>query len=207
MTHPHENMIQNKQVIPGWNLRRLKFSHANTPRGFFQLQPPPTVRAPSVGENNILWVRSLWMIWIMTSDLRSLIIMYQKELMKLLWGRIHRFIFMQPDLSEHRSSQWNAPLHWGTKYMWFNKKEILAFALTTSKKNEWQNDDFLHLRTKWNSYFWCTKINKKQTIGYSRKIHTFMTEGMLENLTGEGVNGSGNPEGRGALNLKIHPWG
>ena len=135
------------------------------------------------------------------------IIMYQKELMKLLWGRIHRFILMQPNLSEHRSSQWNAPLHWGTKYMWFNKKEILAFALTTSKKNEWQNDDFLHLRTKWNSYFWCTKINKKQTIGYSRKIHTFMTEGMLENLRGGGVNGSGNPEGRGALNLKIHPWG
>ena len=24
---------------------------------------------------------------------------------------------------------------------------------------------------------------------------------------GGGVNGSGNPEGRGALNLKIHPWG
>ena len=35
-----------------------------------------------------------------------------------------------------------------------------------------------------------------------------MTEGMLENLRGGGgVNGSGNPEGRGALNLKIHPWG
>ena len=29
-----------------------------------------------------------------------------------------------------------------------------------------------------------------------------MTEGMLENLTG-GVNGSGNPDGRGALYLKI----
>ena len=24
---------------------------------------------------------------------------------------------------------------------------------------------------------------------------------------GRGVNGSGFPEGRGALNLKIHPWG
>ena len=35
-------------------------------------------------------------------------------------------------------------------------------------------------------YFWCTKINKKQTMGYSRKIHTFMTEGMLENLRGGG---------------------
>ena len=47
-------------------------------------------------------------------------------------------------------------------------------------------------------------------MGYSRKIHTFMTEGILENLRaggGGGVNGSGNPEGRGALNLKIHPWG
>ena len=32
-------------------------------------------------------------------------------------------------------------------------------------------------------------------------------EGMLENLTGGEVNGSGNPDGRGALNLKIHPWG
>ena len=77
-----------------------------------------------------------------------------------------RLIFLQPDLSEHSSSQWNAPLDWKTIYMWFNKKEILALALTTSKKNEWQNDDFLHLRTKWHSYFWCTKINKKQTIDY-----------------------------------------
>ena len=34
------------------------------------------------------------------------------------------------------------------------------------------------------------------------KIHTPMTEGMLENLTGGGVNGSGNPDGRGVLNLK-----
>ena len=39
-----------------------------------------------------------------------------------------------------------------------------------------------------------------------------MTEGMLENLTrggggGRGVNGSGNPEGRGALNINIHPRG
>ena len=31
------------------------------------------------------------------------------------------------------------------------------------------------------------------------KIHTPTTEGMLENLTGGGVNGSGNPDGRGAL--------
>ena len=30
---------------------------------------------------------------------------------------------------------------------------------------------------------------------------------MLENLTGVGVNSSGNPDGRGALNLKIHPGG
>ena len=37
--------------------------------------------------------------------------------------------------------------------------------------------------------------------------HTPTTEGMLENLTGGGVNGSGNPDGRGALNLKIHPRG
>ena len=45
-------------------------------------------------------------------------------------------------------------------------------------------------------------------MGYSRKIHTPMMEGMLENLTGGGgggggVNGSGNPDGRGALNLKV----
>ena len=41
------------------------------------------------------------------------------------------------------------------------------------------------------------------------KIHTPTAEGMLENLTGGGrrVNGSGNPEGRGALNPKIHPQG
>ena len=39
------------------------------------------------------------------------------------------------------------------------------------------------------------------------KIHTPTTEGMLENLTGGGVNGSGNPDGTGALNLKIHPRG
>ena len=37
-----------------------------------------------------------------------------------------------------------------------------------------------------------------------------MTEGMLENLMGvgdggRGVNGSGNPDGRGTLNQKIHP--
>lgn len=30
---------------------------------------------------------------------------------------------------------------------------------------------------------------------------------MLENLTGWGVNGFGNPDGRGALNLKLHPRG
>ena len=41
----------------------------------------------------------------------------------------------------------------------------------------------------------------------SEKIHTPMTEGMLENLTGGGVNGSGNPDGRGALNLKLHSRG
>ena len=41
------------------------------------------------------------------------------------------------------------------------------------------------------------------------KIHTPTMEVMLENLTGGGggVNGSGNPDGRGALNLKIHPQG
>ena len=39
------------------------------------------------------------------------------------------------------------------------------------------------------------------------KIHTPMTEGMLENLTGGGVNGSGNSDVRGALNLKIHHRG
>ena len=39
------------------------------------------------------------------------------------------------------------------------------------------------------------------------KIHTPTTEGMLENLTGEGVNSSGNSDVRGALNLKIHRRG
>ena len=39
------------------------------------------------------------------------------------------------------------------------------------------------------------------------KIHTPTTEGMLENLTGRGVNSSGNSDVRGALNLKIHPRG
>ena len=34
-----------------------------------------------------------------------------------------------------------------------------------------------------------------------------MTEGMLENLAEEAVNSSGNSDERGALNLKIHPWG
>ena len=37
------------------------------------------------------------------------------------------------------------------------------------------------------------------------QIHTPTTEGMLENLTGGGVNGSGNSDVRGAPNLKIHP--
>ena len=44
-------------------------------------------------------------------------------------------------------------------------------------------------------------------MGYSKKIHTPTTEGMLENLMGGGVNGSGNPDGRGAQNLKIHSQG
>ena len=39
------------------------------------------------------------------------------------------------------------------------------------------------------------------------KIRTPTTEGLLENLTGVGVNSSGNPDGRGALNLKVHPRG
>ena len=39
-----------------------------------------------------------------------------------------------------------------------------------------------------------------------------MTEGMLDNITrgaggGGGVKGNGNPDGRGALYLKIHPRG
>ena len=50
---------------------------------------------------------------------------------------------------------------------------------------------------------------------FQKKIHTPTTEGMLENLMRVGVrgqgggdfNGSGNPEGRGALNLNIHPQG
>ena len=42
---------------------------------------------------------------------------------------------------------------------------------------------------------------------FQKKSTPPTTEGMLENLTGGGVNGSGNPDGRGALNLKIHPRG
>ena len=42
-------------------------------------------------------------------------------------------------------------------------------------------------------------------MGYSRKIHNPTMEGMLENLMGAGVNGFGNPDGREALNLKLHP--
>ena len=39
------------------------------------------------------------------------------------------------------------------------------------------------------------------------KIHTPTTERMLENLTGGGVNSSGNSDGKGALNLKTHLGG
>ena len=55
----------------------------------------------------------------------------------------------------------------------------------------------------------CNTIQGSRPMGYSRKkIHTPTTEGLLEVLTGGGgVNGSGNPDGRGALNLKIHPRG
>ena len=45
---------------------------------------------------------------------------------------------------------------------------------------------------------------------FQKKSTPPTTEGMLKNLTGGGgggVNGSGNPDGRGALNLKIHPRG
>ena len=42
---------------------------------------------------------------------------------------------------------------------------------------------------------------------FQKKIHTPTMEGMLENLTGGGVNGSGKPDGRGALNPKMHPRG
>ena len=56
------------------------------------------------------------------------------------------------------------------------------------------------------------RINRKGMIndiimGYSRKIYTPMMEGMRENLMGGGVNGSGNPDRRGALNLNIYPPG
>ena len=44
-------------------------------------------------------------------------------------------------------------------------------------------------------------------MGYSIKNPSPTPEGMLENLTGGGINGSGNPDGRGALNVKIHPRG
>ena len=42
---------------------------------------------------------------------------------------------------------------------------------------------------------------------FQKKIHTPTMEGMLENLKGGGVNGSGKPDGRGALNPKMHPRG
>ena len=52
-----------------------------------------------------------------------------------------------------------------------------------------------------------SRLENKLNWVIPEKIHTPTTEGMLENLTGGGVNGSGNPDGRGALNLKIHPQG
>ena len=59
---------------------------------------------------------------------------------------------------------------------------------------------FLCFSLKFNQFF-------SQHWVIPEKIHTPTTEGMLENLTGGGVNGSGNSDVRGALNLKIHPQG
>ena len=42
---------------------------------------------------------------------------------------------------------------------------------------------------------------------FQKNPHPHDGRRMLENLTRGGVNGSGNPDERGALNLKIHPWG
>ena len=56
----------------------------------------------------------------------------------------------------------------------------------------------------------CKHYSRQSTNGlFQKKIHTPTTEGLLEVLTGGGggVNGYGNPDGRGALNLKIHPRG
>ena len=39
------------------------------------------------------------------------------------------------------------------------------------------------------------------------KNHTATTEGTLVNVTAGDVNSSGNSDGRGALNLNIHPQG
>ena len=57
--------------------------------------------------------------------------------------------------------------------------------------------------------------NQKSRLGNSQKNPYLMMEGMLENLTGAGGGGGGggggyvcgNPDGRGALNLKILPQG
>ena len=51
----------------------------------------------------------------------------------------------------------------------------------------------------------CKHHLRQSTNGlFHKKIHTPTTEGLREVLTGGGVNGYGNPDGRGALNLKIH---
>jgi len=44
-------------------------------------------------------------------------------------------------------------------------------------------------------------------MGYSRKNTPPPTDGKLEILVGGGVDGSGNPGGRGDLSLKILPLG
>ena len=51
---------------------------------------------------------------------------------------------------------------------------------------------------------------ERTTLGYSRKNlhpHDGRHAGKSHGRGGGGVNGSGNPDGSVALNLKIHPWG
>ena len=68
---------------------------------------------------------------------------------------------------------------------------FIKFSQLILKENVW--------RSVWRICMWYWVIPEK--------IHTPTKEGMLKNLTGGGVNSSGNSDVRGALNLKIHPRG
>ena len=71
------------------------------------------IKNPTVGENAILWMRSLWMIWIWISNPRSLQLSCIKGTHESTLSKISQIHFMPPDPSEPRSSQWNTPLRLG----------------------------------------------------------------------------------------------